>query len=702
MKTFFEKVAIRIWPTIETLEDSDRVFAIGEVYTILYSLPFALIGWGMLFFFSEFAILQQQWPLFLLFAGLMFVFSRLNFFMVVELKAGQYANSNGSLDGIVLWTALFVLGPMGIWLFIIWSLFEFVQFWRGVQSEFGKWSLLRNLMLSHASNVPGILLGLAAYSALGGVFPFSEMSFAGLLPGFVAIFINFCWLLLMYTGFLVYHFQANALGADVSSVEVFRFMLLSLGLPPLAHPFGILAAGIYTLHGVAVFLFFIVGLLLVAFMARQLSLTAENNRQQSRQLERLEQLGRAILNAPPDMSTLPDILQEHIPPMFPSGRVVVFLHGDEFLLTHPVDWQPNVDRFWVWMQTEYDVHAVMRGDSIPWRQDEVAPRPIVVGPIYGQDFEDPIGGIYIELQNVVQTWTPQTLRALYPAVRSLAAQIASALAQAETYEEALEHQQVVQELKLAGDIQASFLPNELPILPGWELAVTILPARETSGDFFDFIPLTDGRLGVLIADVMDKGVGPALYMALSRTLIRTYAVEYEAEPDVVFFAANDRILKDARANLFVTAFYGVLDEETGVLTYSNAGHNPPYLFRSRTGEVVPLGITGMPIGIESNTVWGTASIELETGDVLLLYTDGIPDAQNEAGEFFEEQNLVENVKQSLGVSAHDIQANLMRELDAFMGNADQFDDITLMVLSRDIASQNGTPLPLKDIPDTQP
>jgi sigma-B regulation protein RsbU (phosphoserine phosphatase) len=154
--------------------------------------------------------------------------------------------------------------------------------------------------------------------------------------------------------------------------------------------------------------------------------------------------------------------------------------------------------------------------------------------------------------------------------------------------------------------------------------------------------------------------------------------------------------------LFVTAFYGVLDEETGVLTYSNAGHNPPYLFRSRTGEVVPLGITGMPIGIESNTVWGTASIELETGDVLLLYTDGIPDAQNEAGEFFEEQNLVENVKQSLGVSAHDIQANLMRELDAFMGNADQFDDITLMVLSRDIASQNGTPLPLKDIPDTQP
>jgi sigma-B regulation protein RsbU (phosphoserine phosphatase) len=139
-------------------------------------------------------------------------------------------------------------------------------------------------------------------------------------------------------------------------------------------------------------------------------------------------------------------------------------------------------------------------------------------------------------------------------------------------------------------------------------------------------------------------------MALSRTLIRTYAIEYEFEPDIVFFATNSRILKDARANLFVTAFLGILDWNTGELSYSNAGHNPPYLLRCNGEKVEHLSVTGMPIGIEEDTVWGTETVHIQPGDILLLYTDGIPDTQNDRGDYFEVEKLIEVTQQGVPLS----------------------------------------------------
>jgi len=249
---------------------------------------------------------------------------------------------------------------------------------------------------------------------------------------------------------------------------------------------------------------------------------------------------------------------------------------------------------------------------------------------------------------------------------------------------AADHQKVGQELAVAGEIQATFLPDVLPTIPGWQLAATLKPAKQTAGDFYDLIPLPDGRLGILIADVTDKGMGAALYMALSRTLIRTYAGEYVARPDLVLSAVNDRILMDTRATLFVTVFYSVLDTGSGKLTYCNAGHNPPYLLKAKErGAVQELTKTGMALGLFEGMTWEQGAVSLAPGDALVLYTDGIPDAQDRNQTFFGADRLKEIAATTLGRSADDIRDLLLEELGDFVGDVPQSDDITLMVVVRE-------------------
>jgi sigma-B regulation protein RsbU (phosphoserine phosphatase) len=242
-----------------------------------------------------------------------------------------------------------------------------------------------------------------------------------------------------------------------------------------------------------------------------------------------------------------------------------------------------------------------------------------------------------------------------------------------------------EELALAGEIQASFLPSELPEIPGWQLVATLIPARETSGDFYDVIPLSNGRLGLVVADVTDKGTGAALYMALSRTLIRTYAVEYDLQPELAFNVAHQRILEDTKTSQFVTVFYGILDPTTGTLTYCNAGHNPPYLFCKNGDDVIQeLDNTGPPLGLRmfKDMTWEQRTAQLAPGDVLVLYSDGVTEAQDDQEEFFDEERLLEVGQANLGRSAQQIQDTILAEVDRFVGDAPQVDDITLMVLAR--------------------
>jgi serine phosphatase RsbU (regulator of sigma subunit)/predicted ATPase len=255
--------------------------------------------------------------------------------------------------------------------------------------------------------------------------------------------------------------------------------------------------------------------------------------------------------------------------------------------------------------------------------------------------------------------------------------------------QAAAHREITREMAQARRLQASFLPQETPRIPGWDLAAKLEPARETSGDYYDFIPLPGPRLGIVVADVADKGAGAALFMASSRTLIRTFAEEYPTKPDQVIAVVNRRMLADTHAGLFVTMFYAVLEPASGDLTYCNAGHNPPYHFSRQVTEIPKaLARTGVPVGVLEETSWGRGSVQLELGDALLLYTDGLTEAQNGAGEYFGAGRLQATVQDVLAKetgasrSATRILERLLAEVHGFSGDAHQADDITLLVLLR--------------------
>ena len=255
----------------------------------------------------------------------------------------------------------------------------------------------------------------------------------------------------------------------------------------------------------------------------------------------------------------------------------------------------------------------------------------------------------------------------------------------EAYAQAVDHQEVVQEMAEARKIQIGFLPDKPPHIPGWQLAAALEPSRQTSGDFYDFIPLPNGRVGLVIADVADKGAAAALFMALSSSLIRTYAADHETQPELVLGETNRRILIDTHTGLFVTVFYAVLDPATGTMRYANAGHNPPYHCQREVGTMRPLARTGIPVGMFEDSTWKATTVQLAPGDVLLLYTDGITDAQDRQGAFFGVDRLLTTVQSNLGRSAQKIQEAILSDIYQFSGGVPQFDDITLMVLVREVA-----------------
>jgi predicted ester cyclase len=244
-----------------------------------------------------------------------------------------------------------------------------------------------------------------------------------------------------------------------------------------------------------------------------------------------------------------------------------------------------------------------------------------------------------------------------------------------------ERERLEQELEVARRIQQASLPKEVPQLVDWQITPYYQPAREVGGDFYDFLDLADGRLGVVVGDATGKGVPAALMMASTRSTLRAVAQASESPSDALR-RVNDPLATDIPSNMFVTCFYAILDPNSGTLSYANAGHDLPYLWHG--GDCEELRARGMPLGLMPAMSYEEKEIVLDAGEAALFYSDGLVEAHDPEGEMFGFPRLRALIaehgeERSLGDF-------LLEELYSFVGDGwEQEDDITLLTLRRSSA-----------------
>lgn len=270
----------------------------------------------------------------------------------------------------------------------------------------------------------------------------------------------------------------------------------------------------------------------------------------------------------------------------------------------------------------------------------------------------------------------------------MANQAAIALEKARLHHEEIQRYRLEEELSVGRQIQLSMLPPSLPHIPGWDFAARYEAARQVGGDFYDYFEVPDPSgdeplLGLVMADVADKGVPAALFMALSRTTIRNVAIS-DRTPAAALRKANELILKDSQTDLFLTAFYATLDTWHGQVIYTNAGHNPPLWYALESGTFMELTADGIALGVVPDIELENRSLELAPGDLLIFYTDGVTEAMNSEMEEFGVARLRETIAAAAGQGAQAVCDQIVEAVITFTEAMPKWDDFTLLIARREL------------------
>ena len=672
------RIAKWIRPEIDSMALPIKAFALYDILAMVPQIPLTIIGLSWLVAATNWSLFRTEWLLFLMLAILYGIFDTQSFQLQISFSRTTRGYTGSSFGPFLDAAAFLILGPTTIWIPVLYVQYNIFEYWRSRSDPYYGWNRISNYFRQMSATIMTRLVGTLVYETLGGQYP--PVSFALEPMAIAAIALTASVTVAVIVGvptFISIRYALSLLDEEYAGGEgaSLRSGLIVVGIAIIMGLLATFAAGLYSEMGISIFLLFLASVFLAARLSASLSKNLAISVQRSREVESLQALGRDIIATPPDASMLPELLADHVPAMLTAPRIEIWHDG----ILYQRDFDTHVD-------PEPGRTAILSGSDDYYLVENIN------RPSLPRRFRFSLLGVPIKaadgkrLGTIQYLATGRTPEEFQPILESLASQISAAINRAEAYRQSILSEKMAQELAVAGQIQSSFLPRHIPVIAGYDLIATIVPARETSGDFYDLIDLGADRFGILVADVADKGTGAALYMALSRTLIRTYALEHPDDPAEALRLANERILQDTDSEQFVTVFYGILQPETGRFFYANAGHNPT-LYKSN-GTTEWLSQTGIPLGMFPGMNWENRELILSRNDLLVLYSDGITEAQSVTQAEFGEDRLLAALKPLPAASDNQLrQEAILGAINEFVGEAEQFDDMTLVILRRDAAKQ---------------
>lgn len=285
----------------------------------------------------------------------------------------------------------------------------------------------------------------------------------------------------------------------------------------------------------------------------------------------------------------------------------------------------------------------------------------------------PIGVINLSEPEKRNQYTPGTIQTL----QTIANQVGQTFESILNYNEKIEHEKIRKEVDIMRTLQNALLISDFREYKNVSVYARMIPAEVVAGDFYDLYNFSPRRVGFVIGDVSGKGLPASLFMAVSRSVIKAYAYQVPTTAKLLEYA-NRILVDDSRVGMFVTVFCGVIDTDRGTLEYSNAGHNLQFLYRPSTNEFLPLSSRGIPLGINGTQTFDVKTIPIESGDVIISFTDGVAEANNNRGEEFGLERIYSVVREYSAASAPTMVNALIREVDNWSEGMAQWDDITVI------------------------